>query len=455
MDTKHEEKLGTAPVLPLIFNMALPSVVAQVVNLMYNLVDRMYIGRIPVIGTAALGGIGLTSSIILFISAFSLFVGGGGAPIASIALGSGDREKAEKILGNGFIMIIVFTVITSILSYLYMQPIFVFMGASENNIGYAKEYFSVYLIGTLFVMMSTGLNTFINTQGRPEIGMFSVLIGAVCNIVLDPIFIFSLNMGVKGAAIATVISQFLSFVWVVTFLFSKKATLRIKPKYFKPDLKIIGSVMSLGVSPFVMAITESLVGLVLNGKLSGFGDIYVSALTIMQSAMQILSVPLTGFTQGLIPVLSYNYGHKNVDRVKQIIKVFFAFMVSGMFAATLFMMIFPKLIAGIFTNDEVLIKVVAQYMPLFICGMLVFGLQRACQNTFVALGKAKVSLFIAILRKGILLIPLAYLFPIFFGVKGVYLAEAVADITSATICTMIFFLSFPSYMKIISIKYKR
>ena len=443
LNNRYEERLGTDRMLPLIFRMALPAVAAQLVNLLYNVVDRIYIGHIPLVGTDALAGVGVTNSIIILISAFSQIVSGGGAPLASIALGKGDRKRAEKILGNGFVMLFVFTAVTTLFAYLFMEPILRLTGASDHTIGYATDYLSIYLAGTLFVQIATGLNNFISCQGRPGIAMWSVLIGAILNIVLDPVFIFVLKMGVAGAAVATVISQFFSAAWVLAFLLSKRASLRILPEFMKPDKDVIWSVVSLGISPFIMASTESLIGFVLNGSLVRFGDIYVSALTVMQSAMQIVSVPLGGFAQGVVPVISYNYGHRNPNRVKEGSKVVMVTMFSCNFALILLMILFPAAVAGLFTDDASLIRVVAAVMPVFLAGMSIFGLQRACQNMFVALGQAKVSLFIALLRKVILLIPLALILPHFMGVMGVYSAEAIADATAAILCTLIFSVKFP------------
>ena len=278
MANVYEERLGTDRMLPLVFRMALPAIAAQLVNLLYNIVDRMYIGHIPSTGTDALAGIGVTSSAIILISAFSSIVGAGGAPLAAIALGQGDRERAGKILGNGFTMLVCFTLLTTLTTFLFMRPLLMLTGASEHTIGYATDYLSIYLLGTLFVELSVGLNSFINTQGRPAIAMYSVLIGAVLNIGLDPLFIFTFGMGVKGAALATILSQACSAAWVIGFLTSKRASLRLERRYLMPDKKIILAVLALGVSPFIMASTESLVGFVLNGSLKELGDIYVSAL---------------------------------------------------------------------------------------------------------------------------------------------------------------------------------
>lgn len=443
----YEERLGTDRMLPLVFRMALPAVAAQIANLLYSIVDRIFIGHIPGIGTDALAGVGVTTSVIILISAFSSIVGGGGAPLAAIALGQGDRERAERILGNGFILLVSFTVVTSLAAYAFMKPLLLFTGASENTIGYATEYLSIYLLGTIFVQTATGLNSFISIQGRPGIAMCSILIGAALNIVLDALFIFGFGMGVKGAAIATVISQACSAAWVLRFLFSSEASLNLSRKYLKFSPSITLSILGLGISPFIMASTESLVGFVLNGSLKQFGDIYVSSLTILQSAMQFGSVPITGFAQGFVPIISYNYGHGYTARVRECFRISLITMFSFNAAVMLFMIIFPGQVASMFTSDALLKDTVRQMMPVFLAGMTIFGLQRACQNTFVALGQAKISLFIALLRKVILLIPLALILPRLWGVKGVFAAESMADATAAVCCTIIFMMTFPKILK--------
>jgi putative MATE family efflux protein len=329
-----------------------------------------------------------------------------------------------------------------------MEPMLKFAGGTAETIPYAKDYLSVYLIGTVFVLISTGLNTFINCQGRPGIAMLSVVIGAVLNTALDPLFIFVFNLGIKGAAIATVISQAISAIWVLSFLFSKRAELRLDFKMMKPCFKVIGSISALGISPFVMASTESLVGFALNGQLGTYGNtLHVGALTVMQSAMQMVSIPLAGFSQGIIPVMSYNYGHGRVDRVKECFKITLAVMFSVNLVGMLFMILCPGLIGNMFTDDAGVVTIVKDYMPIFLAGMTIFGLQRTCQNTFVSLGQAKISLFIALLRKVILLIPLAYILPLFMKVTGVYAAEAIADATAAILCTLIFIYQFPRILK--------
>ncbi len=446
MTNRYEERLGTERMLPLVFKMALPAVAAQFVNLLYSIVDRIYIGHIPGIGTDALAGVGVTISILILISSFSAIVGGGGAPLAAIALGQGDRQRAGEILGNGFILLIIFTLITSATAYVFMEPILLFAGASEHTLKYAVDYLSIYLSGTIFVEISTGLNSFINAQGRPTIAMYSVLIGALLNIILDPIFIFGFNMGVKGAALATIISQACSAVWVLSFLFSRQASLPLERRYMKLNRKIVLSMLALGISPFIMASTESIVGFVLNSSLKEFGDIYVSALTILQTSMQFASVPLTGFAQGFVPIASYNYGHGDKQRVKDCFRIALTTMFSFNLILISLMVLFPSTVAAAFTSDVNLIETVRWTMPVFLGGMSIFGLQRACQNMFVALGQAKISIFIALLRKVILLIPLALILPRFMGVTGVYAAESISDATAAICCTLLFIWQFPKIL---------
>lgn len=447
MINKYEERLGTERMLPLVFKMALPAVAAQFVNLLYSIVDRIYIGHIPDIGTDALAGVGVTISLVVLISSFSAIVGGGGAPLVAIALGQGNRERAGQILGNGFVLLILFTLLTSITAYAFMEPILLFTGASEQTLKYAVDYLSIYLVGTLFVEISTGLNSFINAQGRPAIAMYSVLIGAVLNIILDPIFIFWLDMGVKGAALATVLSQACSAAWVLHFLFSKSASLPLEKRYMKLNKGIVISMFALGISPFIMASTESMVGFVLNSSLKEFGDIYVSALTVLQTSMQFSSVPMTGIAQGFVPIISYNYGHGNKQRVKACFRIALITMFSFNLLLMLFMILFPTTVASAFTSDETLIETVRWTMPVFLAGMTIFGLQRACQNMFVALGQAKISIFIALLRKVFLLIPLALILPHFMGVTGIYAAEAISDATAAICCTVLFFWQFPKILE--------
>lgn len=442
MQNEKEQRMATEEIGKLMFRMAIPSVIAQVINILYNIVDRVYIGHIEGVGMEALTGVGVTFPIITLISAFSAFAGAGGAPLASIWLGKGDRKRAEKILGNGVSMLLFFTVILMAFFYWFQRPLLYVFGASDATIGYAMDYISIYLIGTIFVELALGLNAFIISQGQSRTAMAAVLIGAASNIILDPIFIFGFHMGVKGAARATVISQALSALWTVGFLVSKRSTLTIKLEAMKPDFSVIGKVMALGVSPFIMRATESLISVVLNSGLQRYGgDIYVGSLTIMQSVMQMYAAPLGGFTQGVQPIISYNFGAGNFDRVKKLYRRMIAISFAFSAGATILVLAFPRFFAGMFTNDENLIALVGEMMPVFMCGMLVFGLQQGIQPTFLALGQAKISLFIAVFRKVILLVPLAIILPFRFGVMGIYYAEPVSDVLSAATAVILFLLN--------------
>lgn len=434
--------LGTEKLSTLMVKMAIPTIVAQIINVLYNIVDRIYIGHIPDASADALTGVGVAFPIITFVSAFAAFVGAGGASLFAIWQGKGDKEKAEKIMGNGVTILLVFSVLLLAVFYAFMKPLMFTFGASENTIGYGVSYLSIYLSGTFFVELSLGLNSFIVAQGKSKIAMVAVVTGALLNIILDPIFIFAFKMSVAGAAIASVISQFVSAVIVVAYLCSKKASLRIKFKYLKPDFGIIKNTLSLGMSPFVMQSTESLVIVALNYSMKKFGgvsgDLFVGSITIMQSVMQLLSAPVMGFTQGVQPIISYNYGAGNFSRVKKAYRSMIAITTGFSAVVSAFVMIFPKTVASLFTESDELISLCAVKLPLFICGMLVFGLQNGIQPTFLALGQAKISIFIACLRKIILLIPLAIILPYFFGTNGVYIAEPISDIVSVTVAVILF-----------------
>ncbi len=436
----RERRMATESIGKLMLGMAIPSVIAQIINILYSIVDRIYIGHIEGVGMEALTGVGVTFPIITLISAFSAFVGVGGAPLASIWLGKGDRKRAETILGNGVTMLIAFTVVLMVFFYAFQRPLLYMFGASDATIDYAVDYISIYLAGTIFVELALGLNTFIISQGQSRIAMMAVLIGAVANIVLDPIFIFVFHMGVKGAARATVISQLLSALWTVGFLVSRKSSLTIKKEALKPDWPVIGRIMALGVSPFIMRATESLISIVLNSGLQRYGgDIYVGSLTIMQSVMQMYSAPIGGFTQGVQPIISYNFGAGDFDRVKKLYRRMIGICFAFSAGATALVIVFPEFFASLFTNDAELIALVGKMMPIFMCGMLVFGLQNGIQPTFLALGQAKISLFIAVFRKVLLLVPLALILPLRFGVMGIYYAEPISDILSATVASVLFF----------------
>ena len=442
MQATKDNRLGTENITRLMISLAIPSVLAQIVNVLYNIVDRIYIGRIPGVGAVALTGVGVTVPIITIISAFSGFASGGGAPLAAIALGQGDRKRAERILGNCVSMLLFFTVILMAFFFVFQKPLLYVFGASDNTIGYSSTYISIYLLGTVFVELAVGLNTFISAQGQARTAMFSVLIGAVVNIVLDPIFIFVFHMGVAGAAVATIISQALSAAWVLCFLCSEKSGIRLKKAGMKPDFYLIGQIMALGVSPFVMSATESAITIVMNHGLQVYGgDLYVGSMTILQSVLQLVFVPISGFTNGVQPIISYNFGAGKFDRVKMTIRRMISVTFLAAFLYVVFAMLRPGVFAGLFTTDEELIALVKKVLPVYLCGMSVFGIQSGIQSSFLGLGQAKISLCIALLRKVILLIPLALILPHFFGVMGVYYAEPVADLISVAIASMLFLLN--------------
>ncbi len=435
----REERMASASIGSLIVSMAFPAILAQLINILYSIIDRIYIGHMKGVGAAALTGVGVTFCITVFISAFSAFISNGAAPLAAIWLGKKDREHAEKILGNSVTFLIICTVVLMAFFYAFQRPLLYLFGASDATIEYAVSYISIYLIGTIFVEIALGLNAFIICQSQSRTAMFSVLIGAVANIILDPVFIFVLGLGVKGAAIATVISQALSAFWVLAFLTGKKTTLKIRLDCMKLEKGILFSIFSLGISPFIMRATESFISIVLNHGLQVYGgDLYVGSMTIMQSVMQIFSAPIGGFTQGISPVISYNYGAGNFNRVKEVYRWMIGLCFVFMLLATATTIVFPEWYAAFFTEDPELISLVGKTMPVFMFGMLIFGLQNGIQPTFLAMGQAKISLFIAVFRKIILLIPLAIILPRFFGVMGVYYSEPVSDIISATTATVLF-----------------
>jgi len=439
MDFSREERMGSAPIPGLILGMSVPSIIAQVINVLYNIVDRIYIGHIPGVGAAALTGVGLTFPITILVSAFSSFASAGGAPLSAIWLGKGDRERAEKIQGSSLWLLLVFTAALMVVFYAFHRPFLFAFGASEDTIVYASAYLKIYLAGTLFVELALGLNTFIIVQGQSRIAMYSILIGAVVNIALDPVFIFVFGWGVRGAAAATVISQAVSAFWNLKFLMGKKSTLKIRASLIRFDAWSVRNVFSLGISPFIMRFTECLINVVMNRQLQIYGnDLYVGSMTIMQSVMQLLSAPLSGFTQGVQPIISYNFGAGKFDRVKTLYRIMIGICFVFAFAATGTAVLFPEFYAGMFTTDADLVRLVGEVMPVFLFGMLFFGVQQGIQPTFLALGQAKISLFIALLRKVILLVPLALILPRFLGVMGVYYAEPVSDLLSAATASVLF-----------------
>lgn len=440
MDTEHNTKLGSAPVGKLLFQLAFPAITAQIINVLYNMVDRMYIGHIPDIGAQALTGVGVTMPIIMAISAFAALVSMGGAPRAAIMMGRKKHQEAEHILGNCTIMLAIVAVILTIFILLFAEPILLMFGASENTISYALEYLNIYALGTIFVQFALGLNAFITTQGFAKTSMYTVLIGAIINIILDPILIFKFNMGVQGAALATILSQMISCLWVLKFLRSKKSILRIHKHYFKLKKEIAIPCLALGLSPFIMQFTESVIAVCFNSSLLAYGgDVAVGAMTILTSVMQFSMLPLQGLTQGAQPIISYNYGALNEQRV---VKTFKLLLISCLSFSTLIWFIsvfFPQFFVLIFTKDPELSKFSIWAIRIYMASSCIFGAQIACQQTFIALGNAKTSVFLAILRKILLLIPLIFILPMIFSdkVMAVFLAEPVADfIAVVTTCTL-------------------
>lgn len=433
---RNDEKLGTAPLGRLMLSLALPTVLAQLINVLYNVVDRIYIGHMQGDGNLALTGVGVTLPIITLIAAFSAFAGAGGAPLAAIELGKKDERKASLIMGNSAWLLVFFSIVLTIGFLIFKVPILHAFGASSKTIAYANEYITIYLLGTIFVQLALGLNAFISGQGAAKAAMLSVLIGAVINIVLDPIFIFALHLGVRGAALATVISQFVSAVWVVSFLKSKRSVLYLK--LVRPDKSLILKIAALGIAPFVMQSTESLVTITFNTGLQRYGgDLYVGSMSILMSIMQLIVIPVNGITQGVQPIVSYNYGAGNRLRVKETVIRLVSVCLLGTLILAGVAIFCPGIYASMFTNDAELVALTCRIMPIFFLGIAIFGIQAACQSTFLALGQAKVSLFIATLRKIILLIPLALILPKFLGVKGIYIAEPVSDVVSVIVTSVL------------------
>ena len=450
MKISREVDLGKEPIGHLLLVLAIPTIASQVINALYNMVDRMYIGHIPEIGATALTGVGVSFPIIMIVSAFAALVGMGGAPQASIAMGRKDHDKAEKILGNCFTSLAVVAVILTIIVLAFKTPLLYLFGASSNTISYAEDYIEIYAVGTIFVQMTLGLNMFISAQGFSMISMLTVVIGAVTNIVLDPIFIFGFHMGVRGAAIATVLSQALSAVWAVKFLTGKNTVLHLKKKYMKIEWRIMAPCIALGVAPFIMQSTESVLVLCFNSSLLKYGgDMAVGAMTILSSVMQFAMLPLQGLTQGGQPIISYNYGARNVERVK---KGFKLLLIACLCYSTLMWAVTqlaPQLLVMIFTNYPELMELAVWALRIYMAGVLLMGAQIACQQTFIAFGNAKISTFLAIFRKIIVLIPLIYILPIFMRNKvlAVFMAEQIADIIAVCTTCIMFFITFKKLIR--------
>lgn len=442
--TKVKKNLGEGSIGRLLVSLAFPAIIAQLVNVLYNIVDRIFIGRMNN-GEIAMAGVGVAFPIIMIISAFSALIGMGGAPLAAIKMGEKDNKGAEKIISNSFSTLVIIGIVCTVTFLIFKEKLLWAFGASDSTIKYAMDYLTIYLLGTVFVQIALGMNPFINTQGFAKIGMITVVIGAIINIVLDPILIFTFNLGVKGAALATIISQFISAAWVLFFLFGNKSILKIRKEYLMPKLKVILPITALGVSPFIMQATESLVLISLNNKLQIYGgDLAVGAMTIMSSIMQIVTLPLLGLSQGAQPIISYNFGAKKIDRVKKTFKL----LLSSSLAYTVFMwsslMIFPKFFVAIFNNKPELVEITSWSIRIFFGGIIIFGAQIACQQTFLALGQAKISLVMALLRKIVLLVPLIFILPSIVSesnkLAAVLAAEPISDIIAALTTITVFFI---------------
>lgn len=442
--------LGTEPIGKLLMKLALPTVAAQIINMLYNIVDRIYIGHIPGDGALALTGVGVCMPIIMIVSAFAALVGNGGAPRATIYMGKKDNNTAEKILGNCFFTQIVISVILTAVLLIWNRDFLMAFGASENTIEYAVAYMNIYSIGTIFVQITLGMNMFITAQGFAKTGMLSVLLGAVTNIILDPILIFGFHMGVRGAALATILSQALSCIWVLCFLFGKKTVLKLKKNNMRIKKEIIFPCLALGLSVFIMQASESVISVCFNSSLLKYGgDIAVGAMTILTSVMQFAMLPLQGLGQGAQPIISYNYGAGNRGRVK---KAFILLLKCSMFYAILFwaiVMLFPQMFVGMFTSDAALAEFTQGALRIYMAVVCLFGIQMACQITFGALGNAKSSILVAVMRKFILLIPLIYIMPMVLSgdkTMAVYMAEPVADVLAITFTGVLFFFQFRKVM---------
>ncbi|MGN1003452.1 MAG: MATE family efflux transporter [Oscillospiraceae bacterium] len=441
--------LGRDPIPRLLLRLALPAVAAQLVNALYNIVDRMYIGHIPGEGKLALTGVGVTFAVIMLVSALASLVCVGGGARAAIHMGEGNRDRAEEILGNCTLLLILIAVVVTGGLWFIREPMLLLFGATENTVGYGSDYLGIYLLGTLFVMASVGLNYFISTQGFSTVSMGTVLIGAVINIVLDPIFIFGFNMGVQGAALATVLAQMVSALWVVRFLTGKRTRLRIRKKYLRLRWSILAPVLAIGVSPFVMQATESILNVAFNSSLKVYGgDLAVGSMTIASSVMQLMSTLFLGFSQGASPIIGFNYGAGQSDRVRQTVRLLTTIALSISVTFWLLVELFPGLFVLIFNDDPELVEYATWALRVYAAGMFAMGMQHACQQSFVALGQAKISLFLALLRKFILLIPLIFILPHFFANKvfAVFLAEPVADILAAATTGTLFFTRLPKIL---------
>ena len=421
------------------FQLSLPAIAAQLINMLYNIVDRVYIGHmqpVDTVGSLALTGVGVCLPVIMIISAFAALLAMGGAPRASIAEGRGDLAESERIMGNCFTMLVTISLVLTVVFRLFAEPLLLTFGASENTIGYALSYMNIYSLGTIFVQMTLGMNAYITAQGFTTVSMKTVLIGAILNTILDPIFIFGLSMGVRGAALATILSQAVSAAWVLRFLLGPRTKWHLRRENLRPRAKVVLPCLALGLSPFIMQSTESLIAVCFNSSLLKYGgDIAVGAMTVLTSIMQFAMMPLQGLTQGAQPIISYNYGARNAQRVRAAFRCLLRACVTYSLTLWILVQLFPRMFALIFNNSPALVDYAAWALRIYMGATGIFGVQIACQQTFIALGNAKTSLFLAVLRKIILLIPLIYILPLFFANKAfaVFLAEPVADFLA--VCT--------------------
>ena len=447
---KNKADLGTAPVGKLLFRLAVPTVVAQLINMLYNIVDRIYIGHIPEVGSLALTGVGVCMPLIMIVSAFAALAGAGGAPRASIFMGKGQNENAEKTLAGCFSLLCIVAVALTVVLLTCSRDLLLAFGASSNTIGYAADYMKIYAIGTIFVQLTLGMNAFITAQGFAKQGMLSVLIGAVCNIALDPLFIFGFGMGVKGAALATILSQAASCAWVLLFLTGKTTILKLKLANLNLKPSVVLPCVALGMASFIMQSTESVISVCFNSSLLKYGgDMAVGAMTILTSVMQFAMLPMTGLGQGAQPIISFNFGARNADRVKQAYRLLL--MVSLSYSMLIWgaIMLVPRAFAGIFTPDAQLLDFTAKALRIYCGGLGIFGIQIACQMALVSLGNALCSMIVAIMRKFVLLLPLIYLMPTLVADKtmGVYMAEPVADVLAVSFTAVLFYFVFRKSMK--------
>ena len=447
---KDKTFLGTEPIGRLMVRLAIPTVIAQLVNMLYNIVDRIYIGHMPGDGSLALTGVGVCMPLIIIVSAFAAFVSSGGAPRASISMGRGDMEGAERILGGCVTLQIGISTVLTVVMLVWNRDLLMIFGASENTIAYASDYMNIYALGTVFVELTLGLNAFITAQGFATAGMLTVLIGAVVNIALDPLFIFALNMGVRGAALATVISQGISCVWVVAFLRGKKTILRIKPQNLTRGLRLLPPCIALGAAAFIMQASESVLSMCFNASLLKYGgDIAVGAMTILTSVQQFAMMPLQGIAQGAQPITSYNYGARNSDRVKKSFKLLLTVSLTYTVILWACVMLAPGAFARLFTTSAELIEFTTRAMRIYCGAMFFLGIQISCQMTFVSIGNAPCSIIVAVLRKFVLLIPMIYILPHFIAdqTSAVYMAEPIADLIAVTFTVVMFTTQFRKALK--------